>query len=894
MHKTHLLFAGMISALSTHAAEQVRLQSEASMLTSAPSSYQGERGAHVSKQTWLFETPPKNVPSYFMVDGPLLGNGDVGVVLAGLPEAQQFHISKNDFWRRNDPSVMAVGSVRLEIAALAGASYRQEQDMARAEVRGTFQKDQLTVRTCSWVASDENLLVTSVRCEGNAPITVAVRQVVGPEGGLNSHLTDNGLPVSVGRGMPHRRPSYFAGYIEDLRIEPRALKAEAIGELVKERRIGQEPKLFDGSTTFQELPMQRMDQALTVAAWIKIERPSSDAHTIVNKGRAYTLDLSNGRIRWVIGNSSIQNEKRLPLNRWIHVAGVFESQRGMHLYVDGELVAGSSLAPAGTVVPERATSSFSRCADNMPGSREVAVATRIIGKEIVAQPGGRMQFNVSPGETVYIVTVLRSDLDIPRFKDVVEKRTAELNRSMIDVVASQHLAWWSKFWAQSFIEIPDKEIERRWYAALYMMGSCSRAGKIAPGLWGNWITTDSPAWHGDYHLNYNFQAPYYIVYGSNHPDLSLPFYPAIADALPNGRAMAQRHGWKGVHLPIVAGPWGLFPENPDKDWGQRSNAAFVALNFIWYYQYTQDLEFMRKTAYPFLREVAEFWEDYLKFEDGRYVIYNDSIQEGSGPDMNSLLSLGLVRTLFKNIRSMSLDLGEDAARREKWHHIEEHLSAYPLQERDGKTVFRYSEKGTAWWNSCTLGIHHIFPAGAIGLDSDPKLLEICRNTITVMGRWIDGNGFSSWYTACARVGYDPKVILAKLRATCDTQPSNPILRYGGGGIENGSGFLVINEMLMQSHEGVVRFFPCWPLELDARFGDLRTVGAFLVSAELKNGTIGGVTIRSEKGRDCTVQNPWPGQKIRLRRGSQSAEILSGERITFKTTAGETITLGVHR
>ena len=121
-----------------------------------------------------------------------------------------------------------------------------------------------------------------------------------------------------------------------------------------------------------------------------------------------------------------------------------------------------------------------------------------------------------------------------------------------------------------------------------------------PGLWGNWVTTDHSNWHGDFHLNYNFQAPFYGVYASNHADLSLPFYQAILESVPNGRLMAKRHGWKGVHLPTCIGPWGLSPEDSDKDLGQRSDAAFAALNFIWEYQYTQDTDFLRTTAYPFL------------------------------------------------------------------------------------------------------------------------------------------------------------------------------------------------------------------------------------------------------------------------------------------------------
>ncbi len=389
----------------------------------------------------------------------------------------------------------------------------------------------------------------------------------------------------------------------------------------------------------------------------------------------------------------------------------------------------------------------------------------------------------------------------------------------------RHREWWSQFWSRSFIEIPDKIIEKHWYAALYTMGSCSREGKVAPGLWGNWVTTDQPNWNGDFHLNYNFQAPYYIVYSSNHADLVAPAtVRRWWTPFPKARRWpASSHGWKGIHLPTAIGPVWL-NHHYEMDLGQRSDAAFAALNLIWQYQYTQDEDFLRKSAYPYLRGVADFWEDYLKFENGRYVDYNDSIHENSGPDMNPLLSLGLVRTLFKNMISMSKDLNVDANRRPKWQDICDKISAFPVQERNGKTVFRYSEKGTAWWNDNTLGIHHIFPAGAIGLDSDPKLLEISRNTIDAMNRWADYNGFSSWYTACARVGYDPKTILTRMHDECDKHSlPNLVMYYGGGGIENCSGFLAINEMLLQSHEGVLRFFPDWPKDEDARFGNLRVL-----------------------------------------------------------------------
>jgi alpha-L-fucosidase 2 len=219
----------------------------------------------------------------------------------------------------------------------------------------------------------------------------------------------------------------------------------------------------------------------------------------------------------------------------------------------------------------------------------------------------------------------------------------------------------------------------------------------------------------------------------------------------------------------------------------------------------------------------------------------------------------------------------------------------PTRERNGKTVFRYSEKGTAWNNGNALGIHHIFPAGAIGLDSDPNLLTTSINTIDEMHRWADYNGFSSWYTACARVGCDPHIILEKLRIECDQHGfPNGILYYGGGGIESCGGFLAVNEMMFQSYDGVMRFFPDWPKDQNARFGTFRAVGAFLVSAEIKNGDITGVKIVSEKAKDCVVLNPWPGQTVHVIRSGRSAESVTGLRFILKTTAGETVELRSQR
>ena len=165
------------------------------------------------------------------------------------------------------------------------------------------------------------------------------------------------------------------------------------------------------------------------------------------------------------------------------------------------------------------------------------------------------------------------------------------------------------------------------------MASCSRRGKVAPGLFGNWVTTDKPAWSSDFHLNYNHQAPFWGLYSSNHIEQAATYEQPIVDRLPAARSAARRLlNCRGAYFTVGMGPWGLPSAAGENFWGQKSNGAYATVNMLMRFYSTYDLDYARKEAFPFCKEVGEFWEDYLKFEDGRFVIYNDAIHEGTYPD----------------------------------------------------------------------------------------------------------------------------------------------------------------------------------------------------------------------------------------------------------------------
>ena len=366
----------------------------------------------------------------------------------------------------------------------------------------------------------------------------------------------------------------------------------------------------------------------------------------------------------------------------------------------------------------------------------------------------------------------------------------------------------------------------------------------------------------------------------------------MLDYIPNGQKMAQNDlKMPGIYYPTGIGPKGI---TTCGSFGQRSNASYGAVNMIFRWKTTYDPAYARK-VYPYFKELTIFWEAYMDFEEDkdRYVIANDSVHEKSGKDFNPLVSLALCRAVFGTALEMSAVLGVDKDKHEKWNHVLAHLSGYATREVDGKTIFRYTETGTEYWNGNTLGIQHIYPSLGIGLESNPELIRISHNTLDFMQRWFDNNGDTSFFPAAAWLAYHPDVILAKLHEYVATQYRPNGFRNNKHGMEKVATIPnTVNLMLCSVHQEVMRVFPAWPTTVDARFANLRQFGAFLVASELKGGLVKYVTISSEKGRPCTLVNPWPGKAVDVYRDGKKFETLKGERIVLASAAGTTLVLVV--
>jgi len=483
------------------------------------------------------------------------------------------------------------------------------------------------------------------------------------------------------------------------------------------------------------------------------------------------------------------------------------------------------------------------------------------------------------------------------------EKAAALDETACRRMLADHEAWWKGFWAKSSVELPDDKLELYWYAGLYAVACCMRNKKFPPGLWGAYATSDGMGWFGDYHLNYNYQAPFYALTSSNHTELLECYMAPLIDFLPLARQYAREYlGIEGAWFPVGIGPLGLETDyRPDTKehghlfLGQKSNGAYAAVIPMMHWYGTRDTEFAKREYYGFLLAVAEFWENYLVFEDGKYQIYNDALNEVgwyAGPehmpeghdDKNPVVSRGLVRMLMKLMIDLAGTLGLDTERIPKWQHILDHLPTADTFESCGEQILRGIDGSE---EIRELALEYIYPAGQVGRYISPDLYEAAKNTHKRLGIWDSHNRFCSYYPEAARLGYPAEEITAHIHEVIEKRSlPNGMFRYDGGGLENSAAVPVtVNEMLLQSYENIIRLFPVW--KKDAHFHGLRANGAFLIDASQEDGRI-HAEILSEQGMPLTLESPGNGYVMIMGDGSRIP--VSESCITVDTCKGERIML----
>ena len=519
---------------------------------------------------------------------------------------------------------------------------------------------------------------------------------------------------------------------------------------------------------------------------------------------------------------------------------------------------------------------------------------------------------LEPGRKYTFVAAVRSWDKTARPAEYARSRARWITREDIGVLNALHLNWWKEFWSVSGVEFDDETLMRAYCISQYMMASVSRDPKYPPNILGI-STFDRMAWNGNYKINYNHQTPYLGLLASGHFEQADPHDAPYLDMLDISREMGPRllgHG--GAYLPLGLGPKGMVSEALLLH--MKSQGVHGALNMLMRWRLSMDKKYLLR-VYPYLLSIAEFWQKDLVDRDGTLHAVGDGMHERvtrdileNGVPEDPTNTLGYLRSFFRDMILASRFLGLDGDKAAVWQDILNRLAPYrtgtirdiqvnPTLWSEGSAslsdliperlqdvpVFYNEGRGSAWSMNFPANVMHIYPGGAVGLDSDTETLSAARNTVEALsemehalkkldgdktaqvvsrGAWNATNLGCLFFVAAVRVGFDPDEILSELRGKIVSSGlPNGFLDRNPHGIENLSTVPnTLQEMMLLSHEGVLRFFRVWPRKShpNARFFGLYAYGGFVTDAVLKDGEVESVRIISTVGGRLSFENPWPG------------------------------------
>jgi len=450
----------------------------------------------------------------------------------------------------------------------------------------------------------------------------------------------------------------------------------------------------------------------------------------------------------------------------------------------------------------------------------------------------------------------------------------------VSIMEKAHREWWHNYYPDSFVTFPDARLESFYWIQLYKLASATHPNRPVIDLLGPWFKPTSwpLLW-----MNLNVQLTYYTLGISNHLDLEENLYQLLErhkDQMIENVTEAFRNDCAGIRNPVayddLYAPLFL---SEDKNNGKELNIIVLPWLMQMYYlhnQRTMDDDQLRNSVYPLLRRAFNVYRRILFMgDDGLYHIpYTYSDEYGNARETS--LNIALVRWGFKTLIATAERLKIDDPLLPEWKERLAKMQDYNIND-DGIMIGKDTPLAKPHRHYSHL--FAIFPLYDMNIENEPERIPMMKKSIQrftdldgdnciykfsgASSLWAalgDGDNALKWLNRSLellpRFGVPPQPsrIPTATANTLYSERENPTFESPISASRS------LLDMLIQDWNGTIRVFPAMPSDWkDASFHNLRTQGAFLISAVRKSGKTQFIRVKSLAGEPCLIKSDLSGQ-----------------------------------